>query len=122
MGNMKRITKEDLANNPIPRLASCLVLDTSHSMGKSMGGNSRPIDELNKGVTLYFDAINNNEKTKEMVEISIITFGNKEFSPIAIFNEEVLAVILLSAVKLTYTLPSLLTSLELSAFSLLFKL
>ena len=79
---MKRITKDDLANNPIPRLASCLVLDTSHSMGKSMGGISRPIDELNKGVTLYFDAINNNEKTKEMVEISIITFGNKEFSPI----------------------------------------
>jgi len=77
---MRKVTTEDLANNPIPRLASCLVLDTSDSMGWQMENGSRPIDELNKGVSLYFDAITNNEKTKEMVEISIITFGNSEFS------------------------------------------
>ena len=77
---MKKITKEDLANNPIPRLASCLILDTSDSMGWQMVNGSRPIDELNKGVSLYFDAIFNNDKTKEMVEISIVTFGNSEFS------------------------------------------
>jgi len=77
---MKKITKEDLANNPIPRLASCLVLDTSISMGKLMKNGLRPIDELNKGVAMYMDAISKDEKTKEMVEISIVTFGNNEFS------------------------------------------
>ena len=61
---MKKITKEDLANNPIPRLASCLVLDTSISMGKLMKNGLRPIDELNKGVAMYMDAISKDEKTK----------------------------------------------------------
>ena len=58
---MKKITKDDLANNPIPRLASCLLLDTSISMGKLMKNGLRPIDELNKGVSMYMDAISNNE-------------------------------------------------------------
>jgi len=77
---MKKITKKDLANNPIPRLASCLVLDTSESMGWEMDDGTRPIDELNKGVSMYMDAINNNKKFKEMVEVAIVTFGSSEFS------------------------------------------
>jgi len=71
----KKVTTKDLADNPIPRLASCLVLDTSHSMK----GNA--INELNKGVAEYMRAISEDEKTKEMVEIAIVTFGNSGFNP-----------------------------------------
>ena len=77
---MKKITEKDLANNPIKRLASCLVLDTSESMGWRMDDGSMPIDELNRGVKMYMKAIKNDEKNKEKVEIAIITFGSKEFS------------------------------------------
>ena len=87
---MKKITEKDLANNPIKRLASCLVLDTSESMGWQMDDGSMPIDELNKGVKMYFKAINNNEKFNEKVEVAIITFGNKEFSESTILPLEFL--------------------------------
>ena len=76
----KKVTTKDLADNPVPRLASCLVLDTSYSMNGKWGDAIKPIDELNKGVAMYMKAIAEKEKTREMVEIAIVTFGSKEFS------------------------------------------
>ena len=76
----KKVTTKVLADNPVPRLASCLVLDTSYSMNGKWGDAIKPIDELNKGVAMYMKAIAENEKTREMVEIAIVTFGSKEFS------------------------------------------
>ena len=75
MVNIPKITVEDLAEDAIEKLSCCLVLDTSESMTYN-----NAIEEVNKAVKLYFKAINNNDRTKEVVETSIVTFGNKEFS------------------------------------------
>jgi len=63
------IREQQLVENPTARVPICLVLDTSYSMG----GN--PIDELNKGVRMFFDAIKEDEIAQYSAEISIVTFG-----------------------------------------------
>ncbi|ONI39404.1 hypothetical protein AN639_05450 [Candidatus Epulonipiscium fishelsonii] len=65
--NLLRI--EDLVNNPTPRIAVCLCLDTSYSMR----GNR--IKELNEGVKLFYEAIKEDEMAFYSAEISIVTFG-----------------------------------------------
>lgn len=60
---------EDLVNNPTARVPVCLCLDTSGSMG------GKPIDELNKGVRLFYDAIRKDETALYSAEVSIVTFG-----------------------------------------------
>jgi len=65
--NMLRI--EDLVNNPTARVPVCLCLDTSGSM------EGAPIDELNEGVQLFYEAIRDDETAKYSAEICIITFG-----------------------------------------------
>ena len=62
----------DLINNPTPRLAVCLVLDTSSSMK-----TNDKIGELNKGVKMFFDSILNDELAKYSVEICIVSFGRQ---------------------------------------------
>ena len=52
MDNML-LRMEDLVNNPTPRVPVCLCLDVSGSM------SGPPIDELNQGVKLLYDAIKN---------------------------------------------------------------
>lgn len=63
------IRKEELISNPAARVAVCLVLDTSGSM------SGAPIDELNKGVKLFIDAIKNDDIAKYAAEVAIVTFG-----------------------------------------------
>ncbi|MEE3423031.1 MAG: VWA domain-containing protein [Succinimonas sp.] len=63
------LRNEDLVNNPTPRVAVCLCLDVSGSM---MGA---PINELNRGVQLFFDAIREDETALYAAEIAIVTFG-----------------------------------------------
>jgi len=59
----------ELAINPNPRVPICIALDTSASM------NGNKIDELNKGVKLFLDAILEDEVTRFSADIAIITFG-----------------------------------------------
>ena len=92
---------DDLIDNPTPRVPVCLCLDTSGSMGvleegnfketgetifedgrewrlvDSVEGGKTRIDELQKGVQLFFDAINADEVAKYSAEIAIITFSDK---------------------------------------------
>lgn len=63
------IRKKELISNPTARVAVCLVLDTSGSM------SGAPIDELNKGVKLFIDAIKNDDIAKYAAEVAIVTFG-----------------------------------------------
>jgi uncharacterized protein YegL len=63
------IRLEDLVNNPTPRVPVCLCLDTSGSM------DGPPIEELNEGVKLFYDAIREDETAMHSAEISIVTFG-----------------------------------------------
>ena len=72
---MKKITTEDLADNPIKRLACCLVLDTSHSMIGS------PLDKLKEGIKLFLDTCLNDGRVNEKMQLAIITFGHPDFSP-----------------------------------------
>jgi uncharacterized protein YegL len=64
------VRKEDLIENPTPRLPVCLVLDTSGSM------QGAPINELNEGVRIFYKAILEDDIARLSAEIAIVTFGN----------------------------------------------
>lgn len=64
------LRQEDLVENPTARVPICLVLDVSGSM------SGAPIDELNKGVKLFFDAIKADEVAQYAAEICVVTFGS----------------------------------------------
>ncbi len=85
--NENLLRLEDLVNNPTARVPVCLCLDTSGSMGSAGGffsgpfgsnSSSAPIDELNEGVKLFYDAIRDDETAMYSAEIAIITFGGSE--------------------------------------------
>jgi len=80
------IRRQDLVTNPTARIAICLVLDCSPSMGASywLGekqivrpSGSVPIDELNNGVKHFFATIKNDEIARYAAEIAIVTFASK---------------------------------------------
>lgn len=62
---------EDLVNNPTARIPVCLCLDASGSM------DGKPIRELNEGIKLFYDAIEEDEIAKYSAEISIVKFGGE---------------------------------------------
>lgn len=72
MSNNLLLREEDLVNNPTARVPVCLCLDVS----SSMEGN--PIDELNKGVQLFYDAIKEDEVAMYSAEVCIVTFGGHD--------------------------------------------
>jgi len=72
----------DLVENPSTRLPICLVLDVSGSM------SGEAIEELNKGVHTFFEALREDEVALYAADICIITFNSQvemiqEFSSIA---------------------------------------
>lgn len=60
----------DLIENPSPRCAVALVLDTS----SSMSGN--PIRLLNEGVHLFIEEVKRDDLARWSVELAIYTFGS----------------------------------------------
>ena len=101
------IRKQDLITNPTARIAVCLVLDCSPSMGANyylgnkhivrQAGESVPIDELNKGVQHFFTSIKNDEIAKYAAEISVVAFSGKaksilEFESIERVNTPILQI------------------------------
>lgn len=79
MGNNMLLRMEDLVNNPTPRVPVCLCLDVSGSMG------GERIDELNRGVKLFYDAIKDDEVALYSAEVSVVTFGGSDASCIVDF-------------------------------------
>lgn len=63
------IRHNDLIDNPTPRCACMLVLDTSGSM------DGAPITELNAGVQAFIEAVHADEVAACSVEIGVITAG-----------------------------------------------
>lgn len=63
------LRQRDLVENPTPRVPVCLVLDASSSM------SGTPINELNEGVRIFFEAIRNDETARYAADIAIVTFG-----------------------------------------------
>lgn len=71
MNNSLMILREkDLIENPTTRLPVCLCLDSSSSM------SGFPIDELNKGVKYFFEAIKSDEIARYSVELAVVTFNS----------------------------------------------
>lgn len=88
---------QDLVENPTPRVPICLCLDTSGSMGAVEGdcvstgetifedgrewnlvtGGTSRIDELKKGVELFYNAIRDDEMAIYSAEICIVSFDNQ---------------------------------------------
>jgi uncharacterized protein YegL len=62
--------------NPNPRVACALLLDTSWSMGQADdGGGPTPIDELNDGFVEFCKSIADDDLARKRVEVSVVTFG-----------------------------------------------
>jgi uncharacterized protein YegL len=63
--------------NPNPRLACTLLLDTSYSMNGSENGHGgpTPIGELNAGYELFCEEIKADDRAKKSVEVAVVTFG-----------------------------------------------
>lgn len=57
-------------DNPDPRIACALLLDTSSSM------SGEPIAELNRGFELFCDEIQQDDLAKKRAEITVITFDS----------------------------------------------
>ena len=97
MSNNMLLRVQDLVNNPTPRVPICLCLDTSGSMGAVEGdcvqtgetvfvdgvewnvvtGGTSRIDELRKGVELFYEGIREDEVAMYSAEICIVTFDSK---------------------------------------------
>ena len=88
------LRRQDLIENPTPRVAVCLVLDCSPSMSgdPNLGSavaqfNPRPIDEMNAGVQQFFVDVQDDEIAKYAVEIAILAFSGtnecvQDFQPV----------------------------------------
>lgn len=68
----------DLAENPDPRCAVVLVLDTSSSMSTPIeDGTEAPISALNSGLDVLVSELNKDPLAKRRVEISVVSFGSE---------------------------------------------
>ena len=97
MDNNMLLRVQDLVENPTERVPICLCLDTSGSMGAVEGdcvptgetifedgrewnlvtGGTSRIDELKKGIDLFYHAIKDDEMAVYSAEICIVTFDNQ---------------------------------------------
>jgi len=66
-----QLGKEDLLLNPTSRVPVALCLDVSGSM------SGDPINELNEGICLFFDALHGDEVAKASAEVAIVTFSDQ---------------------------------------------
>ena len=67
MNDLVRV--KDLVDNPTARVPVCLCLDVSGSM------SGDPIQELQEGVQLFYDAVREDTVARYAVEVCIVTFG-----------------------------------------------
>jgi uncharacterized protein YegL len=81
----------ELGNPTVERTPTVLILDTSYSMSKEKpdgSGNIKPrIEQLNEGLELFKNEIENKTHAEMRVDVSIVSFGgdvsvDQEFMPI----------------------------------------
>lgn len=65
------VRQQELVENPSARVPICLVLDVSGSM------SGTPIQELQDGVDMFFDAVRKDEVAQYAAEIAVVTFGGQ---------------------------------------------
>lgn len=71
IATLDELAQVEFAENPEPRCAVVLLLDTSGSMA------GRPIDELNKGLQQFDQALKADRLASLRVELAVLTFGGK---------------------------------------------
>lgn len=71
IATLDELAQVEFAENPEPRCAVVLLLDTSGSM------QGRAIDELNKGLQLFDQALKADRLASLRVELAVITFGGQ---------------------------------------------
>jgi len=90
------LKEDDLVINPYPRVPICLCLDTSGSMGRTVGGTrtgekifsdgqewnvvtggKSAISELQAGIVQFYDALRKDEIARYSAEVAIVTFDDK---------------------------------------------
>ncbi len=84
-----RFGTNDFAENPEPRVPCILLVDTSGSMSGS------PIDQLNDGLRVYREEIQNDTLAQKRVEVCVVRFGGDvemviPFTPGYLFTPPVL--------------------------------
>lgn len=65
------IGADDLVDNPTPRVPVTLCLDTSGSM------SGQKIQQLVEGVSLFYDAIEEDDDARDSAEVSIVEFNSR---------------------------------------------
>lgn len=71
MSNNLEIDSNDFSiDNPTPRTPVIICLDVSSSMA------GEPIDKLNKGLSLFYNSIYQNDDARFSAEICVVTFGD----------------------------------------------
>lgn len=70
----------ELMDVPFTRVPVCLVLDTSGSMAGDK------IEELNKGIEIFYDAVMGSEEAKYSVDLSIVSFGKNGVNTVLDFD------------------------------------
>lgn len=71
MSEELKLRREELVENPTARVPVCLCLDTSSSMG------GEPIEELNRGVEVFFNALQQDEIARYAAEVAVVQFGGR---------------------------------------------
>ncbi len=72
----KQLMEEDLVNNPDPRIPVVMVLDTSSSMMIKDNGKDTRMDILNDGMRQFFKDVIEDERTRDAVEVCVVTFDD----------------------------------------------
>ena len=79
------IREDDLIDNPSARVPVALCLDVSPSMtgdpkmGAPAGTKGVPIDELNKGVRMFYESIVADSIARNAVDLAIVTYSYAPF-------------------------------------------
>jgi uncharacterized protein YegL len=86
----------DLIDNPSTRIPICLCLDVSPSMsgnpifGAAPGTVGVPIDELNRGVAAFFEALREDPSAHRAAEVAIVAYadGQQLVRPFGTIDED----------------------------------
>lgn len=94
----------DLADNPDPRIAVSLILDTSDSMSQKFPGENRSaLEALDGGLDVLFGAINKDPLARRRIELSFVVYGTKvsPATPFAPFDKLVFPTLVPSGMTAT---------------------
>ena len=76
MNYNKYLNSQEFVDNNAKRIPVCIVVDCSGSMKEYDNTSKTRIDRVNDGISLFYNEIRKNPKTKRAVDVLIIQVGN----------------------------------------------